>query len=201
MIIKFSMDHIKNMEQIYKWTAKYFKDFGCNGIEEHYYGIDYCKRIINDILRTLNWGSQKYIGTIDGIAKEVFNINTEADKSYRIDFEINTYERKAARLECTITTTESNKYDQKLEDLKIALKYRLILDWKMCTWLIDTQLAQLCTEAYEKAFIVENNLRAFASKVLIHFLRIDWINCTGLEREAESVYNIEKKRLDLIGRD
>lgn len=193
MIIKFSMDHIKNMELIYKRTYTYFEDFGCNGIEEHYYGIDYCKRIINDILRMLNWGTQEYLGTIDRIAKEVFNISTVDDKIYRIDFEINTYERKAARLECTITTTESNEYDQKLEDLKIALKNRLILDWKMCTWLIDIQSAQLCTEAYEKAFIVENNLRAFASKVLIHFLGIDWINCTGLEKEAESVNYLKQK--------
>ncbi|WP_462289238.1 hypothetical protein [Holdemanella biformis] len=193
MIIKFSMDHIKNMEQIYKWTPTYFEEFDCNGIKEYYYGIDYCKQIINDILRTLNWGTQEYLGTIDRLAKEVFNISTEDDKIYRIDFEINTYERKAARLECTITTTESNEYDQKLEDLKIALKNRLILDWKMCTWLIDMQSAQLCTEAYEKAFIVENNLRAFASKVLIHFLGIDWINCTGLERVAESVNYLKQK--------
>lgn len=128
MIIKFSMDHIKNMEQIYKWTPTYFEEFDCNGIKEYYYGIDYCKQIINDILRTLNWGTQEYLGTIDRLAKEVFNISTEDDKIYRIDFEINTYERKAARLECTITTTESNEYDQKLEDLKIALKNRLILD-------------------------------------------------------------------------
>lgn len=130
---------------------------------------------------------------LDRIAKEVFNIGTGDGKVYCIEFEINTYERKAARLECTITAPASDEYDQKLEELKIALKNRLILDWKVCTWLVDMQSAHLCTEAYEKAFIVENNLRAFASKVLIHFLGIDWINSTGLEKEAESVKNLKQK--------
>lgn len=193
MIIKFSMDHIKNMEQIYKRTPTYVEEFDFNGIEEHYYGIDYCKQIVTDTLRTLNWGTQEYLGTIDRLAREVFNVSTADGKIYRIDFEISTYERKAARLECQITTSDSIEYDQKLESLKIELKNRLILDWKVCTWLVDMQSAQLCKEAYEKAFIVENNLRAFASKVLIHFLGIEWINRTGLEKEAESVNYLKQK--------
>lgn len=193
MIIKFSMDRIKNMDQIYTWTPIYVEEFACDGTEEHYHGKDYCKRVVADTLRTLNWGTQEYLGTLERIAKEVFDISTADGKIYRIEFEINTYERKAARLECVITTSDSVEYDQKLEELKIALKNRLILDWKVCTWLVDMQSAQLCKEAYEKAFIVENNLRAFASKVLIHFLGIDWINSTGLEKEAESVNNLKQK--------
>lgn len=55
------------------------------------------------------------------------------------------------------------------------------------------QSAYLCKEAYERAFIVENNLRAFASKVLIHFMGIDWLNSTRLEKEAESVKNLKQK--------
>lgn len=55
------------------------------------------------------------------------------------------------------------------------------------------QSAYFCKEAYERAFIVENNLRAFASKVLIHFMGIDWLNSTGLEKEAESVKNLKQK--------
>lgn len=193
MIIKFSMDRIKNMDQIYKWTPIYSEGFGCDGTEEHYCGKDYCKRVVADTLRTLNWGTQEYLGTLERIAKEVFNISTAERKIYRIEFEINTYERKAARLECAITTSDSAEYDQKLEELKIALKNRLILDWKVCTWLVDMQSAQLCKEAYEKAFIVENNLRAFASKVLIHFLGIDWLSSIGLEKQAESVKNLKQK--------
>lgn len=99
--------------------------------------------------------------------------------NYRIEFAINTYEKKAARLECTITGLETENYDQRLEELKIALKNRLDPDWEVCTWLVDMQSAQLCKEAYERAFIIENNLRAFASKVLIHFLGADWLRCCG----------------------
>lgn len=193
MTIKFSMDRIKNMDQIYTWTPIHSEDFGCDGTEEHYHGEDYCKRVVSDTLKALNWGNQEYLGTLERIAKEVFNISTADGEIYRIEFEINTYERKAARLECIITTSDSAEYDQKLEDLKIALKNRLIPDWKVCTWLVDMQSAQLCKEAYEKAFIVENNLRAFASKVLIHFLGIDWINSIGLEKQAESVKNLKQK--------
>ena len=60
------------------------------------------------------------------------------------------------------------------------------------------QSAQLCKEAYEKAFIIENNLRAFASKVLIHFLGIDWLNSTGLEKEAESVKCLKEKFIQRV---
>ena len=193
MIIKFSMDRIKNMDQIYTWTPIYVEEFACDEKEEHYHGKDYCERVVADALRTLNWGTQEYLGTLERIAKEVFSISTSDGKIYRAEFEINTYERKVARLECTIVASDSDGYDQKLEEFKIALKNRLIPDWKVCTWLVDMQSAQLCKEAYEKAFIVENNLRAFASKVLIHFLGIDWLNSTGLEKEAESVNNLKQK--------
>ena len=198
MIIKFSMDRIKNMDQIYTWTPIHSDEFGCDGTEEHYHGKDYCKRVVADTLRTLNWGTQEYLGTLERIAKEVFNISTADGKIYRIEFEINTYERKAARLECVITTSDSAEYDQRFEELKIALKNRLILDWEVCTWLVDMQSAQLCKEAYEKAFIIENNLRAFASKVLIHFLGIDWLNSTGLEKEAESVKCLKEKFIQRV---
>lgn len=120
------MDRIKNMDQIYTWTPIHSDEFGCDGTEEHYHGKDYCKRVVADTLRMLNWGTQEYLGTLERIAKEVFNISTADGKIYRIEFEINTYERKAARLECVITTSDSAEYDQKLEELKIALKNRLI---------------------------------------------------------------------------
>lgn len=80
-----------------------------------------------------------------------------------------------------------SKGPKKLESLKIALKDRLLRDWQQYTWLTDEQTAALCKSAYEKAFTIENNLRAFASKVLIHFLGVNWIKRAGLEKEAESV--------------
>lgn len=59
MIIKFSMDRIKNMDQIYTWTPIYEEEFVCDGTEEHYHGKDYCKQVVSDTLRTLNWGGSR----------------------------------------------------------------------------------------------------------------------------------------------
>lgn len=133
MTIKFSMDRIKNMDQLYTWTPTYSEELGCPGEEEHYHGTDYCKQVIVDVLSAMNWGTQKYLGSLDRIANEVFNVNLSEGINYRIEFAINTYEKKAARLECTITGLETENYDQKLEELKIALKNRLAPDWEVCT--------------------------------------------------------------------
>lgn len=198
MTIKFSMDRIRNMNLIYTWTPIHSDEFDCDGEEERYHGVDYCKQAVTDTINALNWGTQEYLGSQERIANEVFKVTSPEGIDYQIEFAINTYERKAARLECTITAPETESFDQRLEELKIALKNRLILDWEVCTWLVDMQSAQLCKEAYEKAFIIENNLRAFASKVLIHFLGIDWLNSTGLEKEAESVKCLKEKFIQRV---
>lgn len=198
MTIKFSMDRIRNMNLIYTWTPIHSDEFDCDGEEECYHGVDYCKQAVTDTINALNWGTQEYLGSQERIANEVFKVTSPEGIDYQIEFAINTYERKAARLECTITAPETESFDQRLEELKIALKNRLILDWEVCTWLVDMQSAQLCKEAYEKAFIIENNLRAFASKVLIHFLGIDWLNSTGLEKEAESVKCLKEKFIQRV---
>lgn len=48
MTIKFSMDRIKNMDQLYTWTPTYSEELGCPGEEEHYHGTDYCKQVKGD---------------------------------------------------------------------------------------------------------------------------------------------------------
>lgn len=35
MIIKFSMDRIKNMDQIYTWTPIYVEEFACDGTAKY----------------------------------------------------------------------------------------------------------------------------------------------------------------------
>lgn len=61
----------------------------------------------------MNWGTQKYLGSLDRIANEVFNVNLSEGINYRIEFAINTYEKKVARLECMITGLKTENYDQK----------------------------------------------------------------------------------------
>lgn len=200
MRISFSMDGIKNMDQLYTYSSEHYPEFG-EGRIEHYHGEDYCKNAITDVLNVLmpsDWTEQKYLGSRDRIANETFILSSAAGSKYNISFTINTYNGEAARLEITIIAPETEGYDHRLEKLKIALKNRLLPDWHQCTWLMDEQAAALCKNAYEKTFVIENNLRAFASKVLIHFLGVDWIKKAGLEKEAESVDALKEKFIQRV---
>lgn len=116
------MDRIKNMDQLYTWTSTYSDVLEDFVKAELYHGTDYCKQVITDVLSAINWEPQEYLGELGQIANEVFKANSPEGAVYRIEFAINTYEKKVARLECTITGHETENYDQKLEELKIALK-------------------------------------------------------------------------------
>ncbi|WP_418747116.1 hypothetical protein [Frisingicoccus sp.] len=188
------------MDQLYTYTTEHHPEFG-EGNVEHYHGDNYCKNVITDVLNTLtpsDWEEQKYLGSRDRIANETFVLSSTAGSEYNISFAVSTYNREAARLEITITAPETEGYDHRLEKLKIALKNRLLPDWHQCTWLVDEQAAALCKNAYEKTFVIENNLRAFASKVLVHFLGVDWIKKAGLEKEAESVNTLKEKFIQRV---
>lgn len=190
MKIIFSMDGIKNMDQLYTWTTEYDEDIGCEGKVKHYHGVDYCKSIVDQLV---GWKEKNYSGSYERIANETFVLISPDDCEYTISFEINTYEEKMSRLEVTIIALDTDTYDQLLESLKIELKTKLLPDWRVCTWLVDEQAAKLCKEAYERAFSIENNLRAFASKVLIHYLGDCWLQRPGLEKQCESVRELAKK--------
>ena len=190
MKIVFSLDGIKNMDQLYTWTDESSEAFGCESKAEHYHGTEYCTAIIDQLT---GWKEKKYTGMRNRIANETFILISPDEVEYTVAFEIDTYDEKVARLEVTVSAPEAESYDQRLEGLKVALKNILIPDWRICTWLVDEQAAKLCKEAYEKAFIIENNLRAFASKVLIHFFGDGWLRRAGLEKQAESVKELAKK--------
>ena len=192
MQIVFSLDGIKNMDQLYTWKMEQGGPFG-DDMEvkvEHYHGKDYCDNVITALS---GWKDKKYLGMQGRIANETFKLIAPDDTEYTVAFGINTYDEKLARLEVLITAPGTDNYDQKLEKLKIALKDKLLPDWQECTWLLDEQSAKLCKEAYEQAYIIENRLRAFASKVLIHFLGVSWLRRAGLEKQAESVKNLKDK--------
>ena len=195
MRIAFSMDGIKTFDLLYTYTLEEQPGFGVGRVE-HYHGDIYCRKIIMDVwtsLASLDWKEHKYIGSCDRVAKESFKLISKSDSTYWVSFAINTYDGKAARMEVELSAPEGEGYDHRLEKLKIALKNRLLSDWERCTWLVDDQTVELCKDAYEKTFSIENNLRAFASKVLIHFLGVDWIKKAGLEKEAESVDALKDK--------
>ncbi len=195
MHIAFSMDGMKDMDLLYTWTTTATPEPE-EGRVEHYHGANYCQCVIDDTLKSINksnWKGYYYCGSCDRIANETFKLHASDDSEYEIAFAINTYNGEAARMDISVIAPQTETYDQGLEDLKIALKNRLHLDWQECTWLVDEQASTLCRAAYEKAFTIENNLRAFASKVLIHFLGVNWIKRAGLEKQAESVQNLKEK--------
>ena len=196
MQIVFSMDGIKNMDQLYTWGMEQDGPFGCDmEVEvEHYHGEDYCKSVVSSLT---NLPNVKYIGSLDRVANETF-VLTENDLEYTISFAIDTYAKKVAHLEVALSAPETETYDLNLEKLKIALKNKLLPDWQECTWLLDEQSAKLCKEAYEQAYIIENKLRAFASKVLIHFLGVSWLRRAGLEKQAESVKKLKDKFIQRV---
>lgn len=195
MHIAFSMDGIKNMDLLYTWTTTTTPELGAGRVE-HYHGANYCQRVIDDTLKSINksdWKEYHYCGSHERIANETFKLYSSDEAEYEVAFAINTYNGEAARIDVSVIAPQTETYDQRLEELKIALKNRLHLDWQECTWLVDEQASALCREAYEQAFTIENNLRAFASKVLIHFLGVNWIKRAGLEKQAESVQNLKEK--------
>ena len=200
MIVRFSMDEIKNMDLLYTWTEINSEELG-TGTEEHYHGETYCKTIISDVMgATLNveWIEENYLGSRERIANEVFELLSSEGLKYRISFSINSYERSVARLECSIVCQNTAEYNHDLEELKIALKDRLCVDWKECTWLEDTQSVELCREAYAYIVVTENNLRALVSKILIHFLGVNWLKSAGMEKEAKSVEFLKNKFISRV---
>ena len=188
------------MDQLYTCTTEELLGFGTECVE-HYHGDDYCKKIVADVFSCLiptEWANYTYHGSCDRIANEKFTVFSSGEIHYNISFGINTYGGQAARLEIVISSPDTAEYDLKLEKLKIALKNRLLIDWNQCTWLADEQAAILCKTAYERTYAIENNLRAFASKVLIHFLGVDWIKRAGLEKEFDSVNSLKGKFIQRV---
>lgn len=153
MRISFSMDGVKNMDELYTYTVE--KDrWGEDIAIEHYCGDDYCEKIVKsvwDSLSAADWKHYEYIGSRDRIANETFILTAADDSQYQVSFAINTYREKAARLEITLVAMETDTYGHRLESLKIALKNFLLPNWNQCTWLLDEQSAALCKEAYEKS--------------------------------------------------
>jgi len=93
---------------------------------EKYHGDNYCQAVISSLA---DWPDTKCIGSFSRIANETFTL-TDNGEDYTLSFTINTYVRQTAYMEIKIIAPNTDHYDQKLEKLKIALKDRLLLDWR-----------------------------------------------------------------------
>ena len=151
--------------------------------EAEYLGKEYSEKILADVVGGFEEAkSLCYVGCLQRIANEVFDFGLSESK-YRASFTIDTYGDNKARLKVKLEQIEPREeYDMLLEQLKIAIKDRLISDWNRCIWMTDDQSEALCTMLYPIVFETENEMRALVNKVLIHHSGVDWItlqNCTA----------------------
>ena len=201
MKIKFMYHQISNIDLLYlsQPNSDLSTFFGESIPETIYKGKEYCEKVLNNTLSKFSgFSSIQYEGCQERVAREIFSSTTHEGK-YTFIFTIDTYEKIQARLQVSINfepnqvqnTSLEQQYNKNLELLKLALRDALKTDWNQCTWLIDTQSELLCTDLYPCIFKIENKLRAFVSKVLIHHLGINWLTRAGLEKYHDSVENMK----------
>lgn len=175
-------------------------DFGAEesqAVEEKDHIKDYCTSVLNDVIPKIQTSTEfKYKGCIERIGNEVFEINTNS-AVYTVSFTVNTFSTHNAILyvdvKCEYLFSElANRIDLLLEKLKIELKNRLIKDWESCSWLIDEQSEQLCSELYPEFFRLENEIRSFVGRVLAHHIGFNWLDGFGLEKYSESAKSLSE---------
>ena len=187
MIIKFSCDKIQDISKIYKKLDSDSSEAGYS-----YQGTNYCTLLLSDVIKSIaTLTSFFYKGIKDRNANEEFVV--QGNTLYNITFRIDTFDRHTkAHFEVTIESVDhGTSYNTELESLKRLLKNRLLKDWQVCTWLQDDQSEALCTELYSNIFHLENDLRAFVSKVMIFHFGITWLQRFGMEKYLQSVETME----------
>lgn len=153
---------------------------------------DYCQSILHDtVSKFQETMTLTYKGCLERLANEVYTLDYNSN-IYTITLTVDTFYDKDAQIYVDILPQYNYEgiekcYDRLLEKLKIEIKNRLISDWKNCIWLVDEQSEYLCAELYPEFFRIENKIRAFASRVLIQNIGVDWLKCFGLERYRDSI--------------
>ena len=191
MKVKFVFNEIKDISKVYTQEITSIPWFDNAPELEHVYrGKKYCDTLIEEVKESLKDIKEVvYKGQIGRIANEMYSIKTE-DTEYIIEFTIDTYEYKRAKIMVTISDckqySSNEEYDLFLEKMKIEIKNLLKNDWKSCVWILDEQSQYLCAKLYVKIFDIENRIRAFANRVLIDRVGLDWIKQNGLEKFRKS---------------
>ena len=183
MTIEFMFHNIKNIGSIYSCEEKYDENFGCNVKEEEYLGTDYCRNIIRKILTNFpEIQNCVYQEQTQRIANEKYNIEL-SDATYLVSFTIDTFnDKEETQLEIQIVSSiDNNEYDIFLEKFKVYLKNILLMEWEICTWIIDEQSEYLGMQLYPLIFKAENKIRAFINKVMIRKFGLKWMERIGLE--------------------
>lgn len=199
MKIEFLFNEIDDIAKLYQ-IGYADNPFGEEKVRQYnYIGNDYLENRLQKIKRLPNVEKVDYQQSFERMANEVFVVIANG-VYYEMIFTIDTYEYKKARMRVSIERTEKmetlvagvytfpdgEEYDIFLEQLKIAVKDALKKDWAVCSWIMDEQSEQLCSHLYLRIFKVENEIRAFANKILVHHLGKDWIKQFGMEKYEKS---------------
>lgn len=188
MKIEFLFNEIHDIAKLYQ--IEYADNpFGGEKVRQYnYIGNDYLENRLQKLKLLPNVEKIDYQQSFERMANEVFVVIANG-VYYEMIFTIDTYEYKKARMRVSIERPEKTEtlvagvytfpngeeYDIFLEQLKIAVKDALKKDWAVCSWIMDEQSEQLCSHLYLRIFKVENEIRAFANKILVHHLGKDWI--------------------------
>lgn len=194
MMIEILFSGIKDITKLYKSKEVDNSDFGEELVTEtEYLGKEYSEKVLADVVGEFDEEkSIYYVGCLQRIANEVFDFCLLESK-YRASFTIDTYGDSKARLKVKLEQIEPRQeYDMLLEQLKIAIKDRLISDWNRCIWMTDEQSEALCTMLYPMVFETENEMRVLVNKVLIRYIGVDWIKKIGMEKYNLSYENLVK---------
>ena len=202
MKIEFIFNGIKDIEKLYE-IKSVESPFGGNEtcLQHDYLGKEYCDDVVSQaVAKFPEISDSSYHGCVERKANEQFIIQTSG-RLYTLIFTIDTYNYEKARMVVHITSAVRNEaeandsveseiqkweYDLFLEQFKIELKNILKNDWNSCAWITDEQSELLCTWLYPRFFKLENSIRAFSNKVLIHQFGIGWLKQTGLEKYFNS---------------
>lgn len=190
MIIEIIFSEVKDITKLYKNKEVDNSDFRVI-TEPEYLGKEYSEKVLKDVMGGFE-GEKSicYVGCLQRIANEVFDVGLLESK-YQASFTIDTYGDGKTRLKVKLEQIEQREeYDMLMEQLKIAIKDRLIRDWNRCIWMTDEQSEALCTMIYPIIFETENKMRALVNKVLIHYIGVDWIKKIGMEKYDLSCENL-----------
>lgn len=194
--VRFMFNRIKDYALLYEEISIPSDQlFGVPCTQEKDHIEDYCKKIIDEVVPKLNpVTTVNYRGCLERIANEVYSLEISGGK-YTVSLTVDTFHKKNARLTVDIEPEYSqedmeNRIDVYLERLKIELKNRIIADWNSCTWLVDEQSEQMGAELYPEFFRIENEIRAFAGRVLTYKVGVNWLSSFGLEKFNESAKSL-----------
>ena len=199
MKIEFLFNEIDDIEKLYQ--IEYIDNpLGGEKVPQYnYIGNDYLEKRLQKLKLLSNIEKVDYQQSFARMANEVFVV-IASGIYYEMLFTIDTYQYERARMRVSIerpgnieasvsgtyTFPDGEGYDIILEQLKIAVKDALKKDWAVCSWITDEQSEQLCSHLYPLIFKVENEIRAFANKMLVHHLGKDWIKHFGMEKYEKS---------------